>query len=253
MYLKEISDSCRFLLNNFPEAYECCDYLNNRLFSKESQNLFQFGYFPSIKDISVLISLIGEKILCDNKFLYTKEINDALGPRTIQFSFFENYPLIIPFRNLQGEIIALVGRTLLSDYERKKINISKYKNTIFKKSNHLFGLFENKQCILDRESVFVVEGQFDVIKAMQIGITNIVALGCSNMSSYQLSILTRYTNNIDLLLDNDEGGEKGRKVIINKFGKFANINNLYISNNYKDIDEYISKENICRYEDISFI
>ena len=70
------------------------------------------------------------------------------------------------------------------------------------------------------------------------------------MSDYQFSLLTRYTNDIFLLLDNDEAGEKGRKKIISKFSKFANIHNFYLPEPYKDIDEYLSQNS---YESISFI
>jgi DNA primase len=65
--------------------------------------------------------------------------------------------------------------------------------------------------------------------------------------------LLRYTNNIVLLLDNDEAGEKGRNLIINKFGKFANIQNMYIPPSYKDIDEYIKSENITDVSQVEFV
>jgi DNA primase len=104
-------------------------------------------------------------------------------------------------------------------------------------------LYENKQHIIDQNCVYVVEGQFDVIKAVEKGFKNIVALGTSNMNSYQFSVISRYTDNIFLLLDNDEAGEKGRKSAISKFGKLANIQNFYLPESYKDIDEYFTKSN----------
>jgi len=138
----------------------------------------------------------------------------------------------------------------------KNKKISKYKNSSekhnpkFKKGNHLFGLFENKKNIMEKNCVFVVEGQFDVIKAYEKGFNNVVALSNSNMTQYQISLITRYTDNIFLLLDNDEAGEKGRKRIVDMFGKYANINNFYLPMEYKDIDEYLTNNS---YEDISFI
>lgn len=246
--LNKIIESCHFLLNNFPEASECKAYLDSRL-SEESQNLFQFGYFPTYNNLSALSSLIGEDTLRNEKLLYSKEITDALFPRSVSFSYFEDYPLVMPFKDAYGHVVAIVGRTLLSDAERKEKRISKYKNTVFTKGNYIFGLHENKEYILDADMVYVVEGQFDVIKASEKGMRNIVALGNSNMTAYQLAVITRYTNNIILLLDNDEAGEKGRKRIMDKFGQLANIQNFYLSHEYKDIDECLS---VCKYEDISF-
>jgi DNA primase len=156
----------------------------------------------------------------------------------------------MPFNDAYGSPVAIVGRTLLSDDERKSQKISKYKNTVFQKGNFIFGLFENKNYILNDNSVFIVEGQFDVIKANEKGLNNIVALGNSNMTNYQFSVISRYTNNMFLLLDNDEAGEKGRKRIIDKFGNFANIQNFYLPNDYKDIDDYLTHNS---YESISYL
>jgi|SRR6185436_1694775 len=248
MYSK-IIESCQFLLHNYPAAQECKYYLDSRL-SLQSQHKFQFGYFPNLSNLSALVSLIGEDILKENKMFYSKEIKDSLYPRTINFSYFDDYPLIMPFKDAYGNIIAIVGRSLLSDAERKNKNISKYKNTVFTKGNYLFGIFENKQSIIKNNIVYIVEGQFDVIKAYEKGMYNVVGLGSSNMTAYQFSVISRYTNNIVLLLDNDEAGEKGRKRIMDKFSQYANIQNFYLPDNYKDMDEFLSTNS---YEDLSFI
>ena len=235
--LDNITEQCNFLLKNFPIAQACKEYLDSRL-DANTQDFFKFGYFPDYANISALNSLIGNDTLVDNKLCYHKNMDDSMGSRSIQFSFFENYPLIMPFKDVYGEIIALVGRTLASEKQREVLKIPKYKNTIFTKGNHLFGLFENKKQILKQDFVYIVEGQFDVIKAHEKNMRNVVALGSSNMSGKQFALLCRYTNNIFLLLDNDEAGTKGRERIIKKFGNKANIRNFYLPDQYKDIDEF---------------
>lgn len=253
--LEKIVESCNFLLNNYPDARPSKSYLDSRLKSS-SQEAFGFGYFPGVESMSVLSDLVGEESLRKEKLLFTRDIEDSLFPRKVQSSYFEGYPLIMPFRDPYGKTVGLVGRSLLNDEERSKTKISKYKNTsessVFKKGNLLFGLYENKQFILDRQCVYIVEGQFDVIKAYEIGFRNIVALGSSNMTSYQFSVISRYSNNIFLLLDNDEAGQKGRKRIISKFGQLAHIRNFYLPDDYKDIDEYVTKSEIGDYADLSF-
>lgn len=255
MYDK-IIESCRFLLNNFPEAQETKSYIDARL-NQESQELFQFGYFPGIDNLRALTDLVGEQILRDAELFYSKVIEDSLFPRSISFLYFEDYPLVMPFRDVYGNMVAMVGRTFLDETERNKRKLPKYKNTrnsqIFKKGHCVFGLFENKSNIVEQNLVYVVEGQLDVIKAMEKGFRNIVALGTSNMTSYQFSVISRYTDNIILLLDNDEAGDKGRKSAVNRFGKLANIQNFYIPERYKDIDEYITKDNIGSYDQMSFV
>jgi len=241
MSYDNIISSCEYLLHNFPEAENYLSYLNNRL-DDSSINNFNFGYFPSGNKLNGLSSVLDINFLKSNNLLYSKDIDDYKNHSTIHFSFFENHPLILPYRDTYGNIIGIVGRTILSDKDRNELKISKYKNTDFKKRNYLFGLYEAKQEILNKNYVYIVEGQFDVIKAFEKGIRNIVALGNSNMSAYQFSLIYRYTNNLCILLDNDEAGEKGRSKIIDAYGKYensVNIKNIYIPAGYKDIDEYL--------------
>jgi DNA primase catalytic core len=249
--LDRITESCRFLLNNFPEAQACKSYVDSRLTS-ESQELFQFGFFPGASNIQVLIDLVGLDTLKDAKLLYHRDLEDSFNRRQIPICYFEDYPMVLPFRDAYGKVVALVGRSLLSDEERKrKGSIPKYKNTTpFTKGNHVFGLYENKQSILDQNCVYVVEGQFDVIKAVEKGFKNIVAVGSADMTAYQFSVISRYTDNIFMLLDNDEAGEKGRKRAVDKFGKFANIRNFYLPDGYKDIDEFLSRNS---FDSLSFV
>ncbi len=237
-----IIKACQFLLNEYPDAQFLRDYLDNRI-SKKSQELFQFGYFPDSKSIDLLLSLVSEQELSNNKLIYSKEINDAFSHRKLYFPYFESHPLIMSYKDVYGNDVALVARSLLSDEERHGLHISKYKNTIFEKGHHLFGLFQAKESILEKDHVYIVEGQFDVIKAMEKGITNIVALGNCNMTLEQLALILRYTENIYLLLDNDAAGNVGREKIIKKYKPYANFKNYYIPYQYKDIDELLSDIN----------
>jgi len=254
--LEKIVESCRFLLNNYPGAQTSKSYLDSRL-TESSQDMFRFGYFPGVQDLSALFDLVGEDTLRKEGLFYTREIEDSLFPRKVPTCYFEDYPLVMPFRNNYGKPVGLIGRTLLSEKEQQEKKISKYKNTKdsleFKKGNMVFGLYENKQHILDRNCVYVVEGQFDVIKAVEIGLRNIVALGTSSMTAYQFSVISRYSNNIFLLLDNDFSGQKGRKRIISKFGHMANIRNFYLPDDFKDIDEYITKGGVSDHGELSFV
>lgn len=238
---EDIVDACKLLLSTYSEAESCINYLSNRLTS-DSIDKYSFGYFPDQGNINSLLAHVSEQSLLDMKLLFPRMVEDSICPRKVYFSYFANYPLIMPYRDHYGNIIALVGRTLMSDNDREKLKIAKYKNTVFKKGNYLFGLYEAKQSIIDNDSVYIVEGQFDVIKARENNITNIVAVGGSNISSYQISLIARYTKNVYLLFDNDDAGRKGREIAKEKFGKFIDFMNLYIPPPYKDIDEYLKNK-----------
>lgn len=250
--LSQVVEASMHLLNNYSGAQNCREYLDGRL-NKNLQQKFQFGYFPDNNDLPALLSLIDENELINDKLLSCRQIYDTISPRKIYWNYFEHHPLIMPYYNQYGKVVALVGRTLTDETKMKELKISKYKNTTesseFKKGHLLYGLFENKQKILEKDYVYIVEGQFDVIKSQEIQLNNIVALGNNNMTAYQFSVINRYTNNIRLLLDNDQAGEKGRKKIISKFGNSANITNYYVPKNYKDVDELIKNNPKIIYSD----
>ena len=224
------------LLESFPGAQLCRDYLDKRL-SKASQKHFRFGFFPEQKDLHLLIDAFGEERLMQLELIF----DYMRGTMRERHGILEKHNLVIPFSDLYGKTITLAGRSLLSDDARREARIPKYKNTSFKKGRHLFGLNEAREAILKEDSVIVFEGQIDLIKAHEAGIQNVVALGSSNMTFTQLSLLLRYTTNIFLLLDSDEPGQIGTSKIKANFSRFANIQALSLPMGYKDIDE-LSKE-----------
>lgn len=245
----QIVEACSILLFEHLLASEARNYINNRLDVKTQQK-FYFGFFPPQDKLKILSSFIDESILLESGFLY--EENNNIGCRVL-LSPLQNHNLILPYRDVYGNIIAIVGRSLLNDDKRTELGISKYKNTVFKKSKHLFGLYESKHSILDKGYAYIVEGQFDCIKAYSHGITNIVALGSSNMSMEQLILLLRYTNKIKLLLDNDEAGQLGRERILEKYGKYVNISNIYMPQGFKDLDEFLNEIPLQTPDELNYI
>jgi DNA primase len=155
---------------------------------------------------------------------------------------FKLYPIVIPVRNVSGKSIAIGCRTLVSEEKRKQLGIPKYRNSIYKKTSHLFGLDMSVSDIRKANKVFVVEGYFDAITAHQAGIKNVVATCGTIFSERQLIILSRYTENICLLFDNDDAGRRSAKKVIEKLRYFDDSIKLtcsYTPDGYKDLDEYI--------------
>ena len=227
---------CSDLLRSFPQAKETSDYIDNRL-SRQAQEKFGFGYFPPNEHLDLLSSIVGEDILKDCDLIYDKIYNG----QKYRCSIMNDYQMILPYKNVYGEIIGIVGRSILSDEQRKVAGISKYKNTHIAKKLNLFGLYEAKNAILNKDYVIIVEGQFDVIKSHDKELENIVALGSSSMSLEQLALVLRYTENIKLLLDDDEAGAIGEKKTMERFGGFGKIEKMRLPVGYKDIDSFLTE------------
>ena len=157
---------------------------------------------------------------------------------------FKMYPIVIPIRNTSGQSIAIGCRTLLSDEKRKEMGIPKYRNSTYKKTSHLFGLDNATNAIRLSNKVFVVEGYFDCITAHQNSILNVVATCGTMFSERQLIILSRYTENICLLFDNDNPGKMGAKKVMQKLNNFdenIHLTCAFTPDGYKDLDEYLRK------------
>src|ERR1700722_5717702 len=182
----DVVNCCSDLLLNFPNAENVLSYANKRL-SAAGQKKFGFGYFPNNENLFALQAVVGEDKLAKLELIYDRIMQDGVSSRKIRCGSFSNHNLIMPYRDVYGEIIGLVGRTLMDDEERRNTTIPKYKNTSFDKRRHLFGLYEAKHSIVKNDIVYVVEGQFDCITAHDKGLESVVALGSSNMSFEQFS------------------------------------------------------------------
>lgn len=234
MYEKILSH-LNYLLNNYPN--EAKKYLDKRC----SQSNFVFGYFP--KNINLITDFISIQELKDLKLIRSQESHSHISYN----NYFDNYELIIGFKDLYGKVISLIGRTL---QDHKELNISKYKNTQYKKSKHLFGLYESLPYIKENDYIIFTEGQFDVIKAFDKNIRNIVAVGSSNISQDQFLLANRFTNNIYLALDNDDAGKIGSERFIAKYGNYCNVKFLNFPKEYKDVDEFLTNNSKEDFENL---
>ncbi len=115
--------------------------------------------------------------------------------------------IIFPVHNLAGRVIAFGGRTMKSDTE-----IAKYLNSpeseIYNKSKILYGIFHAKREMANSEKAYLVEGYTDVLALHQAGITNVVASSGTSLTTEQIRLIRRFTDNITIIFDGDEAGIK---------------------------------------------
>lgn len=115
--------------------------------------------------------------------------------------------VVFPWIGLNGKVIGFTARVL--DSRTKGVN-QKYINSpaseLFDKSNALYGIYQAKKTIAKEDSVYLVEGQADVISMHQSGIENVVAGSGTALTFPQIHMLHRFTSNITLIYDDDEAG-----------------------------------------------
>jgi len=227
---------CQFTERKIAGNKQANDYISTRLWTPETTKLWRLGCFTEDDLIELKLFLKDNK--CD-----PRNLEDDIYIFKNNKSFLYNrliFPIFDPF----GQAVAVSGRC----FDNSK---PKYFNTKFEKSQHLFGLNTTKEHIRKLNCVYVFEGFADVITAYQNGIRNSVCCMGVVFSEDHLSLLSHYCENIVLVFDRDDGGEKGRKLF-NK--KKLDTDNKYlwkddsvsvkrvILDKHKDVDEYIKAQ-----------
>lgn len=115
--------------------------------------------------------------------------------------------VVFPWFTTSGRVVGFTARVL--DARTKGVN-QKYVNSpdsdIYHKDHELYGIYQAKKAIAKEDSVFMVEGQADVIAMHQCGIENVVANSGTALSIHQIHMLHRFTQNITLIYDGDAAG-----------------------------------------------
>ncbi len=229
-----------FLLTEHDKGKKALEYVEKRNLKKEIVNKFQLGFSP----------LDGEAV---PRFLKKKEFSSeeivksglAFDSRRGQLWDRFRGRLVFPLRDYRGRVIGFSGRLipgLLKDKDKAKY-INTPETMLYQKRNHLFGFWQTKDAIREKNRVFVVEGETDVLSAYQAGFKNIVAIKGTAFTPEQAQKIKRYAETAIFALDADYAGSEAVKrssEVAEKVG--LNIEVVSLPENYQDLDE-IARDN----------
>ena len=115
--------------------------------------------------------------------------------------------VIFPVHNMSGKVIAFGARMM-----GKQPNQPKYINSpeteIYHKGGVLYGLFQAKNSIRQKDTCYLVEGYTDVISMHQADVENVVASSGTALTEDQIKLIRRFTENVTVLFDGDAAGIK---------------------------------------------
>ncbi len=176
--------------------------------------------------------------ISENILLETGLLSESAGKR---FDYFRGR-IIFPIFNANSNVIGFTGRDLSGNKDTPK-----YFNTrqteIFTKGKNLFGLHLAYKTIREQKSAYLVEGNADVIRMHQIGLTNTVSSGGTALTLEQISELKRYTGSVTLIGDSDKPGQaaviKNGKMII-EAGMFCKVIPLPADGEKQDPDSFFN-------------
>jgi DNA primase len=124
--------------------------------------------------------------------------------------------LMFPVIDNLGRVVAFGGRTL-GDDNAKYMNSPE--SVLFNKSQSVYGLYAAKDGIAKQKCAIVVEGYLDCIMAHQHGVTNVVATLGTALTDGHAKILSRFAQEIVLVFDSDQAGQKAMERGIEIFFK----------------------------------
>jgi DNA primase len=173
-------------------------YFKERGLLEETIKNFELGYSPKMST-SMYNHLKNKK--------FSIEIAQKAGLVSNSSIDFFRERIMFPIHNISGKVAGFGGRVMIT-----KPNVGKYINSpeteIYNKSNILYGLFQAKKAIQKVDTCIIVEGYLDVISLHQNGVENVVASSGTALTSDQIRLIKRYTNNIKILFDGDSAGVK---------------------------------------------
>ncbi|MBR9998576.1 MAG: DNA primase [Cyclobacteriaceae bacterium] len=115
--------------------------------------------------------------------------------------------VLFPIHNLTGKTIAFGARILTGEKNQPKY-INSPETPVYHKSQILYGIYQGRQAIRQKDNCYLVEGYTDVISMHMAGEENVVASSGTSLTDGQIAMIKRYTNNITVLFDGDEAGIK---------------------------------------------
>jgi len=197
------------------------DFFQNILWENDEGRAIGLSYFREreLKDDIIKKFHLGFSPEKKNSFTefalekgYSKEILEKSG-----LSIFpENAPngidrfrerVMFPIHSFSGRVLGFGARIL-----KNNIKTAKYLNSpeteIYHKSNVLYGLNQSKQAISRKNICLLVEGYMDVISLHMSGIENVVASSGTSLTTEQIKLIKRLTENVTILFDGDNAGIK---------------------------------------------
>ncbi|MBS1934888.1 MAG: DNA primase [Bacteroidetes bacterium] len=209
-------------------------YLKQRGFREDTIKKFQLGYCLEDRNAFSQAALNAQYNL---DYLQKSGLVVVRDERPL-----DNYRgrIIFPVHNQTGKIIGFGARIIKSN-DRAPKYINTPENEIYVKSKILYGSYFARQAIDKNDECLLVEGYTDVISLHQSGIENVVASGGTSLTTDQLRLIKKYTDNLTIIYDGDSAGIKAAlRGLDMALEESLNVKLVLIPGN-EDPDSYVNK------------
>ncbi|OGC45234.1 DNA primase [candidate division WWE3 bacterium RBG_19FT_COMBO_34_6] len=225
-----------FLLTKHQIGKEGLNYLHEKRKIKDVIiKDFMLGYAPN--RWSSLYDFLKKKGFADDDLL----LSGVVIKKSSGEGFIDKFRgrIIFPLIAEDGKVVGFNGRDIVGK-DPKYLNTAE--TLVFNKGSFLYGLNKSKLEV-KKSGAILVEGPVDVINSCQHGITNVIASSGTALTTIQLKIIARYTQDIYFCFDSDAAG---RSAIVRALDLTNSLNFnthvISIPEPYKDLDEILTKD-----------
>lgn len=232
------------------EIYELTNKLyqhniNTSLGSDARKYLLQRDITPEIiKEFEIGLALEKKDMVA--KLLIKKQydintINKTGLVSKNDYGYYDMYynRIMFPLCDLSGRVIGFSGRIYNQSDQSKYINSRE--TELFKKGELLYNYHRAKDKARLLNTIIVMEGFMDVIRAYTVGVTNVIATMGTAVTKNQATLIKRMAKNVILCFDGDSAGVKATISCIEELHKISVIPKIVRLEDNMDPDDYIKK------------
>ncbi len=187
-----------------PEAQKAREYLNRRGIDERIIRLYRLGWAETGWDelcSAATRSGISGAVLERAGLAYRKHDSSGYVDRF-------RARVIFPILNLSGKAVAFGARRI--DGITPDSDDAKYVNSsetlIYRKGQHLYGLYTSRDAIRRAGFAYLVEGYTDLLALVQAGVTNGVASLGTSLTHEQARLVGRFARRAHVVYDSDSAG-----------------------------------------------
>ncbi len=225
------------------DSQKARQYLKGRRVNLEMVKSFRLGF--ALDEWDRLLNFLKSK----NVPLTLMEKAGLIVVKENREGFYDRFRnrITFPIFDVKMQCVGFGARTIQEAEGAKYINSPE--TVVYTKGQHLYGLPWAKDGIIRRDSVIVVEGYMDFLMTFQAGIDNIVASLGTALTTEQVRLLRRYTQNIVMLFDGDTAGESAMARSLDLLIEEGMNVKVAILPKGEDPDSFISKSGFPAFQE----
>jgi DNA primase len=232
---KQAMDFFKHSLLRDAEGKIALEYLKERGIGEDTITIFNLGFAPAGWDS--LINYFSKKNISHELV----EKSGLIIKRKSKNGYYDRFRnrIIFPIFDVSKQVLGFGGR-VMDDSLPKYLNSPE--TSVYNKSRSLYGLHIAKEHCRASETVYIVEGYFDLLALHQHGIVNSVATLGTSLTQEHVQILRGFVGKngrFVLVYDSDAAGIKAAERSIRVFDKvYVNAQILVLPEGY-DPDLYL--------------